>query len=182
MSDFFAIIKLLIEKVNIYILFFSLAVSIVFFKVWMPDVLWAFFVFCLSYPVFAGIYKLYIKRCTRIYLMEKMAWKTQKEQEQKEKRMADLFTVYESLSSDVKKGLVMLYRLPIPSKGIVNSRIVDKFCKEHQIIWNAVCAVDTIIIGNHALVESDIMLNNIINIDLDFYCVLEEKSKTFEEC
>ena len=60
MNEFFASIKALIEKVNLIVLLLSLAVSIFVFKVWLTDLVWAAFVFCLAYPCIAGIHKLIV--------------------------------------------------------------------------------------------------------------------------
>ena len=184
MNEFFASIKALIEKVNLIVLLLSLAVSILLFKVWLPDLLWAGFTFCLAYPCIAGIHKFivyqYKEHSAKVYLKKRELEKAKEKQAKDEQTMAHLNTVYESLSYDAKKGLIMLYRLPIPKDGFLNARIVDTNCEEHRLIWNAVCKAYSVIIGNNTLVWRDSMLNQIIHIDPDFYKVLEEKSKTFK--
>lgn len=184
MNDFFAFIKALIEKVNLIVLLLSVAVGILVYKIWLPDSLWAICAFCVAYPCLWGIYSFiayqYNEYCARVDLEKREARKAQEKQEKEEQKRAHLCTIYESFSDEAKKGLIMLYRLPIPKDGFINSRIVDMSSAEHQLIWNGVCMAYSVFIGNHRLVERDSVLNSIVHIDSIFYKVLEEKSKTFE--
>ena len=182
MNEFFASIKALIEKVNLIVLLLSLAVSIFVFKVWLTDLVWAAFVFCLAYPCITGIHKLIVhqyKEHQAKASIEKRNAQIEKEKQAKEEQTkAHLCTIFESLSDEAKKGLIMLYRLPVPKDGFFNARIVNNDCEEHKQIWNSISTAYSIRIGN-TLVWRDSMLNQIIHIDPDFYKVLEEKSKTF---
>ena len=184
MNEFFASIKALIEKVNLIVLLLSLAVSILVFKVWLTDLVWAAFALCLAYPCIAGIHKLivyqYREHQAKARIEKRNAQIEKEKQAKEEQTKAHLCTIYESLSDDAKKGLIMLYRLPIPKDGFLNARIVHPDSEEHKQIWSAVCRTYSIIIGNNTLVWRDSILNQIIHIDPDFYKVLGEKSKTFE--
>lgn len=184
MSEFFASIKALIEKINLIVSLLSVAVAILIYKIWLPDILWAVFAFSLAYCLIAGVHKLivhlYKEYCAKKEVKKYNAKKAKEKQEKEEHTKAYLCTIYESLSDDTKKGLIMLYRLPIPKDGVLNARIVDMNNEEHQLIWSYVCKAYSIIIGNNTLVWRDSILNQIIHIDPDFYKVLEEKSKTFE--
>ncbi len=183
MSEFFASIKAFIEKVNLIVLLLSLAVAIFVFKIWLPDLLWAAFVFCLAYPCIAGLQKgivyWYNERKAKEYLEKRNAQKEKEAKEKEEHTKAHLCTIYESLPEESKKGLIMLYRLPIPKDGFLNARIVHPDSEEHKQIWSAVCRAYSIVIGNNTLVWRDSILNQIVHIDPDFYKVLEEKSKTY---
>ena len=183
MNELFASIKAFIEKVNLIVLLLSLAVGILIFKVW-SDWLWAGFAFCLAYPCIAGIHKFIVyqyKEHRAKIEVEKHNAKLAKQKEEKDNlTKAHLNTIFESLSNEAKRGLILLYRLPIPKDGILNARIINPDSEEHNQIWNAVCKAYSIRIGNNTLVWRDSLLNQIIHIDPDFYIVLEEKSKTFE--
>jgi hypothetical protein len=111
---------------------------------------------------------------------EREARKVKEEQEKDEQKRAYCSTIYESLSDEAKRGLIMLYRSPIPDGGFYNSRILDMNNKEHILILNAIYTVESVIFNNHGLIERDNVLNKFVTIDADFYKVLEEKSKTFE--
>ena len=184
MNEFFASIKALIETVNLIVLLLSLAVSIFVFKVWLTDLVWGGFVFCLAYPCIAGIHKLIVyqyKEHRAKVNIEKRKAQIEKEKQAKEEQIkAHLCTIFESLSDEAKKGLIMLYRLPVPKDGFLNARIINEDSEEHNQIWSAVCKAYSIRIGSNTLVWRDSLLNKIIHIDPDFYLVLEEKSKTFE--
>ena len=184
MNEFFASIKALIEKVDLIVLLLSLAVSIFVFKVWLTDLVWAAFVFCLAYPCITGIHKLIVhqyKEHQAKASIEKRNAQIEKEKQAKEEQAkAHLCTIYESLSDEAKKGLILLYRLPVPKDGLLNARIINEDSEEHNHIWSAVCKAYSIRIGNNTLVWRDSLLNKIIHINPDFYLVLEEKSKTFE--
>ena len=182
MSEFFASIKAFIEKVNLIVLLLSIALAILIYKIWLPDVVWAVFVFCLSYPCIAGIHKLiahqYGKHQAKQNYKRTKAEKEKQKQDEHAVRIAQLNTIYESLSAEAQKGLIMLYRLPIPKGGLTISRIVDDDSEEGRVIWRAMTQAITIIIGGNALIHRDNILNKIFYIDDDFYQVLEEKSKT----
>lgn len=184
MNEFFTSIKALIEKVNLIVLLLSLAVSIFVFKVWLTDLVWAAFVFCLAYPCIAGIHKLivyqYKEHQAKVSIEKRNAQIEKEKQAKEEQTKAHLCTIFESLSDEAKKGLIMLYRLPVPKDGFLNARIVNNDCEEHNLIWSSICKAYSIIIGNNTLVWRDSILNQIIHIDPDFYKVLEEKSKTFD--
>lgn len=184
MSEFVASIKAIIEKVNLIVLLLSLAVSILLFKVWLHDLVWAAFAFCLAYPCIAGIHKLivfqYKEHQAKISVKRRNAQIEKEKHEKEEHTKAYLCTIYESLPEESKKGLIMLYRLPIPKEGFLNARIVHPDSEEHKQIWSTVCRAYSIVIGNNTLVWRDSILNQIIHIDPDFYKVLEDKSKTFE--
>lgn len=184
MNDFFGFIKALIDKVNFICFLLSIAVGILVFKVWTSDLLWAIFAFCMAYSCLCGISKFilrqYNEHCARVAREEREARKVKEEQEKDEQKRAYCSTIYESLSDEAKRGLIMLYRLPIPKDGFMNSRILDLNSEEHNLIWNAVCTAYYIFLNNHRLIERDSVLNQIVHIDAVFYKVLEEKSKTFE--
>lgn len=184
MSEFVASIKAIIEKVNLIVLLLSLAVSILLFKVWLHDLVWAAFAFCLAYPCIEGFQKMILYLNTKHKNIKKIkedeAKQAKKNQEKEAHTKAHLCTIYESLQEESKKGLIMLYRLPIPDGGFYNSRILDMNNKEHILILNAIYTVESVIFNNHRLIERDNVLNKVVIIDADFYKVLEEKSKTFE--
>lgn len=184
MNDFFGFIKALIDKVNFICFLLSIAVGILVFKVWTSDLLWAIFAFCMAYSCLCGISKFilrqYNEHCARVAREEREARKVKEEQEKDEQKRAYCSTIYESLSDEAKRGLIMLYRLPIPDGGFYNSRILDMNNKEHILILNAIYTVESVIFNNHGLIERDNVLNKFVTIDADFYKVLEEKSKTFE--
>lgn len=184
MNDFFAFIKALIEKVNLIVLLLSVAVGILVYKAWIPDSLWAICAFCVAYPCLWGIYNFivhqYNEHCARIVSEEREARKAQEEQEKYGHKKAYYSTIYESLSDGAKRGLILLYRLPIPKDGLETTRIVDMNSVEHQLIWHSVCTAHTVIINSHSLIWRDSTLNSIIHIDPIFYKVLEEKSNASE--
>lgn len=184
MNDFFAFIKALIDRVNFICFLLSIAVGILVFKVWTSDWLWAVFAFCMAYSCLWGIYKFilrkYNKLCARMDREEREARKVKEEQEKNEHKKAYYSTIYESLSDGAKRGLILLYRLPIPKDGLETTRIVDMNSVKHQLIWHSVCTAHTVIINSHSLIWRDSTLNSIIHIDPVFYRVLEDKSKTFE--
>lgn len=184
MNDFFGFIKALIDKVNFICFLLSIAVGILVFKVWTSDLLWAIFAFCMAYSCLCGINKFilrqYNEHCARVAREEREARKVKEEQEKDEQNRAYCSTIYESLSDEAKRGLIMLYRLPIPDGGFYSSRILDMNNKEHILILNAIYTVESVIFNNHGLIERDNVLNKVVIIDADFYKVLEEKSKTFE--
>lgn len=183
MNEFFASIKALIEKVNLIVLVLSLAVSIFVFKVWLTDLVWAAFVFCLAYPCITGIHKLIVhqyKEHQAKASIEKRNAQIEKEKQAKEEQTkAHLCTIYESLSSDTKKGLIILYRLAEPEGGFKNSRILNKDNENYQFIWSAICDIYTRNFNNPYVYKEDMLNQSIIHIAPDFYKVLEEKSKTF---
>ena len=183
MNEFFASIKALIEKVNLIVLLLSLAVGILVYKV-CSDLLWAGFALCITYPCIAGIHKLivyqYNERRAKKQLKKREIEKAREKQEKDDLTKAHLSTIFESLSNEAKRGLILLYRLPIPKDGILNARIINPDSEEHNQIWDAVCKAYSIRIGSNTLVWRESLLNQIIHIDPDFYRVLEEKSKTFE--
>ena len=183
MNDFFAFIKALIEKVNLIVLLLSVAVGILVYKIWIPDSLWAICVFCVAYPCLWGIYNFivyqYHEHCARVEAKEREARKAKEEQEKYEERKAYYSTIYESLSDGAKRGLILLYRLPVPKDGLITTRIVDMNNEEHKLIWHFVCTAYSVINNRHTLLSRDSTLNSIVHIDPIFYNVLEEKSKTF---
>jgi hypothetical protein len=138
----------------------------------------------MAYPCIAGIHKLIVyqyKEHRAKASIEKRNAQIEKEKQAKEEQTkAHLCTIFESLSDEAKKGLIMLYRLPVTKDGFLNARIINEDSEEHNQIWNAVCKAYSIRIGSNTLVWRDSLLNKIIHIDPDFYLVLEEKSKTFE--
>lgn len=183
MNELFASIKAFIEKVNLIVLLLSLAVGILIFKVW-SDWLWAGFAFCLAYPCIAGIHKLIVyqyKEHQAKASIEKRNAQIEKEKQAKEEQTkAHLCTIYESLSSDTKKGLIILYRLAEPEGGFINSRILNKDNENYQFIWSAICDIYTRNFNNPYVYKEDMLNQSIIHIDPDFYKILEEKSKTFK--
>lgn len=185
MNDFFGFIKALIDRVNFICFLLSIAVGILVFKVGTSDWLWAVFAFCMAYSCLWGIYKFilrkYNKLCARMDREEREARKVKEEQEKNEHKRAYFSTIYESLSDGAKRGLILLYRLPIPKDGLETTRIVDMNNEEHKMIWYLVRTAHTVIINRYSLISQDSSLNHIVHIDPIFYRVLEEKSKTFEK-
>ena len=184
MSEFVASIKAIIEKVNLIVLLLSLAVSILLFKVWLHDLVWAAFAFCLAYPCIAGIHKLivygYAKNKTEKQRKEKEAKQEQEKQEREKQAKAKFCTIFESLSEETQKGLIMLYRLPEPEGGFKNSRILKEDCENFSLIQQSISMAMSPSVGCEQLIMKDSPFNHIYYIELDFYKVLEEKSKTFE--
>lgn len=184
MNEIFASIKAFIEKVNLIILLLSLAVSILVYNVWIPHFLWAVFAFCLAYPCIAGIHKLivygYAKNKTEKQRKEKETKQKQEEQEREKQAKAKFCTIFESLSEETKKGLIMLYRLPEPEGGLKNSRILKENCENFSLIQQSISMAMSPTVGCEKLIMKDSPFNHIYYIELDFYKVLEEKSKTFE--
>lgn len=184
MNDFFTFIKALIEKVNLTVLLLSVAVGILVFKLWIPDSLWAIFAFCVAYSCLWGIYKFILRKyneyCARIAREEREARKVKEEQEKNEQKRAYCSTIYESLSDEAKRGLIMLYHLPMPEGGFCNARITDPNSEIMQLIGHTLTMAHALHNGTTQLIWRDSVLNKIINIDPVFCDVLKEKSKTFE--
>lgn len=184
MNEFFTSIKTLIEKVNLIVLLLSLAVAILVYKIWSPDLIWASFVFCLAYPCITGFHKFiafeYKKRRESKILKKRDEIEARKRQEELENNKAYLCTIFESLPPDEKKGLIMLYNLPIPDGCLRCARIINDTDECAQLLWQAFIKVHTINNGVNRLVWRDSLLNHIVYIDHVFYMVLKEKSKTFE--
>lgn len=181
MNDFFGFIKTLIDKANFICFLLSIAVGILVFKVWTSDWLWAIFAFCMAYSCLWGIYKFilsqYNEHCAKIAREEREARKVKEEQEEDENKRAYFSTIYESLADGAKRGLILLYRLPIPKDGLVTTRILDLNNEEHKMIWNLVCTAYSVILDRYSLIWKDSIMNSIVHIDPIFYRVLEEKSK-----
>lgn len=184
MNDFFGFIKALIDKVNFICFLLSIAVGILVFKVWTSDLLWAIFAFCMAYSCLCGISKFilrqYNEHCARVAREEREARKAKEEQEKDESKRGYFSTIYESLADGAKRGLILLYRLPIPKDGLVTTRILDMNKEEHKMIWHFVCTAHTVLNNRDTLIWRDSSLNHIIHIDPIFYRVLEDKSKTYE--
>lgn len=185
MSDFFGFIKALIDKANFICFLLSIAVGILVFKVGTSDWLWAIFAFCMAYSCLWGIYKFglrkYNEHCARIAREEREARKVKEELEKDENKRAYFSTIYESLADGAKRGLILLYRLPIPKDGLATTRILDLNNEEHKMIWHFVCTAYTVIFNRYSLIWQDSILNQIVHIDPIFYRVLEEKSKGEEK-
>ena len=184
MNEFFTSIKTLIEKVNLIVLLLSLAVAILVYKIWFLDLIWAGFVFCLAYPCITGFHKFiafeYKKRRESKILKKRDEIEARKRQEEQENNKAYLCTIFESLPPDEKKGLIMLYNLPIPDGCLRCARIINDTDECAQLLWQSFIKVHAINNGVNRLVWRDSLLNQIVYIDPVFYMVLEEKSKTFE--
>lgn len=184
MNEFFTSIKTLIEKVNLIVLLLSLAVAILVYKIWFPDLIWAVFVFCLAYPCITGFHKFivfeYKKRRESKILKKRDEIEARKRQKELENNKAYLCTIFESLPPDEKKGLIMLYNLPIPDCCLRCARIINDTDECAQLLWQSFIKVHAINNGVNRLVWRDSLLNQIVYIDPVFYMVLEEKSKTFE--
>lgn len=184
MNEFFTSIKTLIEKVNLIVLLLSLAVAILVYKIWFPDLIWAGFVFCLAYPCITGINKIivsiYKEQCVKIEIKKREENQNRKKEEEYNQRKAYLCTIFESLSPEEKRGLIMLYHFPMPEGGFCNARIIDPNSEIMQLIGHTLTMAHALHNGTTQLIWRDSVLNKIINIDLVFYDVLEEKSKTFE--
>lgn len=184
MNDFLGIIKTLIDKANFICFLLSIAAGILVFKVWTSDWLWAIFAFCMAYSCLWGIYKFglrkYNEHCARIAREEREARKAIEEQEKEVQTRAYYSTIYESLSDEEKRGLIMLYHLPIPEGGFCNARIIEPNSEIMQLIGHTLTMAHALHNGTIQLIWRDSVLNKIINIDPVFYDVLKEKSKTFE--
>lgn len=185
MSDFFGFIKALIDKVNLSNLLVSLVAGILVYKLWIPDSLWAICAFCVAYLCVSAIRKFiayqYTQYRARTYQKEKEAKDAKENQEKEEYKKAYYSTIYESLLDSAKKGLILLYRLPIPKDGLVTTRILDMNKEEHKMIWHFVCTAHTVLNNRDTLIWRDSSLNHIVHIDSIFYKVLEEKSKGEEK-
>lgn len=185
MNDFFSSIRALIEKVDLITLLLSLAISIFVFNVWIPHSLWAVFVFCVAYPCIAGVHKLIVYRYNEYkekkYIAKQEIKKVKEEQEKEEQTKAHLCTIFESLPHDTKKGLIMLYQMPEPDGGFKNTRILTESNDNYQYILNAISIVGSRNINNPYVFRENMLNPSIYYIDVDFYRVLEEKSKTFEK-
>lgn len=184
MNDFFSSIKALIEKVDLIVLLLSLAISIFVFNVWLPHTLWAVFVFCIAYPCIAGVQKLivygYNEYKAKKYIAKQETKKVKEEQEKEEQTMAHLCTIFESLPYDTKKGLIMLYQMPEPDGGFKNTRILTENNEDYQYILKAISIVGSRNINYPYVYREDMLNPSVFYINVDFYKVLEEKSKTFE--
>lgn len=189
MSEFFASIKAFIEKGNIIVFLLAFAAGIFTYQAIIRDILWSIFAFCIAYAVFTGISTLFSNYIARKKKKEERnrsleAGMIQKQNEdaqaQKERELkeAHLRTIYASLPEDVKEGLELLYRLPQPEGGFVNTRILtieqtNEFQKiinaTHQIIFNL--NLEDLIGIQHSI------HSEIITIIPDFYLIIEEKAK-----
>lgn len=193
MSELFASIKALIEKVNLIIFLLALAVAIFTYQVIAKEILWAAFAFCISYVLFAGIHSCFISYKENLKQKEEKrkfqeAANLRKQNEEikikqdKEQKEAHLRTIYASLPDEVKEGLEMLYNLPQPEGGYSNSRIFKiENTDEYQIINNAFIQIRFNLNLEYLMEAQHSIQSQIITIMPEFYSIIEENAKKGKE-
>ena len=186
MGELFASIKAFLEKVNLIIFLLSIAVAILIYQIVSKEPLWAIFAFCVSYVLFTGIQKLFNNYWENVRLDEQQKAKEEglkiKQQEEEAKRKdakdyrnAHLRTLYDTLPDDVKEGLILLYQLPQPQGGYLNSRIIKDGIENVDKITNAYHQVRVFLNLENIIQVTNSIKSTIVTIDPDFLEVLKEK-------
>lgn len=186
MGELFASIKAFLEKVNLIIFLLSVAVAILIYQIVSKEILWALFAFCVSYSLFTGIQKLFNNYLENVRIDEQQKAKEeglriqQQEEEAKRKdakdyKSAHLRTLYDSLPDDVKEGLILLYQLPQPQGGYINSRIIKDGMENAVKISNAYHQVRIFLNLENIIQVTNSIQSTIVTIDPDFLEVLKEK-------